>query len=139
MDAASRNAIVLSIIIPAHNEEAWISGCLAPLLAGPAPAGGAEVVVAANGCTDATVALARGFEAQARAGGWEFVVLDLPGLGKPAALNAGDAAATGDMRLYLDADVRVGPGVIGGIVAALAAPGRAMPRPGHGSRGRPRR
>jgi glycosyltransferase involved in cell wall biosynthesis len=114
---------MLSIIIPAHNEEAWIAGCLEPLLAEPAPAGGGEVVVAANGCTDATVSLAQGFAAKARAGGWRFVVLDLPGLGKPAALNAGDAAATGDKRLYLDADVRVGPGVIGRIAAALDGAG----------------
>lgn len=113
---------MLSIIIPAYNEEAWIAGCLAPVLAEPAPAGGGEIVVAANGCTDATVALAQGFAGQAEAGGWRLVVLDLPGLGKPAALNAGDGAATGDMRLYLDADVRVGPGVIGRIAAALSVP-----------------
>ena len=37
---------MLSIIIPAHNEEAWIAGCLAPVLAEPAPAGGGEIVVA---------------------------------------------------------------------------------------------
>ena len=113
---------MLSIIIPAHNEEAWIAGCLAPLFAENAPAGGAEVVVVANGCTDATVALARGFAEKAQAGGWELTVLDLPGLGKPAALNAGDAAASGDKRLYLDADVRVGAGVIGRIAAALDDP-----------------
>lgn len=113
---------MLSIIIPAHNEEAWIGECLAPVLAETAPPGGAEVIVAANGCTDATVAIARGFAAQAQATGWGLTVLDLPGLGKPAALNAGDQAAAGDMRLYLDADVKTGPGVIGRIVSALSVP-----------------
>lgn len=113
---------MLSIIIPAHNEEAWIAGCLGPVLAEPAPAGGAEVIVVANGCTDATVARARDFAGRAEAGGWDFQVLDLPGLGKPGALNAGDAAASGDMRLYLDADVHTGPGVISRIVQALSVP-----------------
>lgn len=113
---------MLSIIIPAHDEEAWIAGCLAPVLAEPAPAGGGEVIVVANGCTDATVSRAQALAPQAEKAGWGFTVLDLPGLGKPGALNAGDAAARGDMRLYLDADVRVGPGVIGRIVAALAVP-----------------
>ncbi|WP_241560703.1 glycosyltransferase [Paenirhodobacter populi] len=110
---------MLSVIIPAHNEEAWIGPCLENLLADPAPPGGAEVVVAANGCKDKTVTRAQVFEERARAQGWGFVLLDLPGLGKPAALNSGDAAASGEMRLYLDADVKTGRGVIAGIVRAL--------------------
>ncbi len=110
---------MLSVIIPAHNEEAWIGPCLQALLLEPAPAGGAEIVIAANGCTDETVARARVFEVKAKTQGWGFVLLDLPGLGKPAALNSGDAAASGDKRLYLDADVTVGPGVIAAIAQAL--------------------
>lgn len=113
---------MLSVIIPAHNEEDWIGPCLAALLADPAPAGGAEVVVVANGCVDATVARAAAFAECARQGGWGWTVLDLPGLGKPAALNAGDAAARGDMRLYLDADVVVDPGVPARLVVALDRP-----------------
>lgn len=122
---------MLSVIIPAHNEEDWIGPCLAALLAEPAPPGGAEVVVAANGCKDQTIARAGAFAAQAEAQGWGFTLLDLPGLGKPAALNSGDAAAQGDMRLYLDADVTVGPGVIAGLVQGLqtAAPRYASARP----------
>lgn len=118
----AKGQCVLSVIIPAHNEQDWIGGCLGSLLADPAPPGGGEVIVVANGCTDATVARAAEFADRARAGGWGWQILDLPGLGKPGALNAGDAAATGDMRLYLDADIRVEPGVIARIAAALATP-----------------
>lgn len=108
-----------SVIIPAHNEEAWIAPCLQVLLDEAAPTGGAEVVIAANGCQDETVARAHIFEPMARVQGWGFVLLDLSGLGKPAALNSGDAAAFGGKRLCLDADVSVGSGVIAALVRAL--------------------
>ena len=122
---------MLSVIIPAHNEEDWIGPCLDHLLQEPAPDAGAEVVVVANGCTDRTVELTQTRAGQAKAQGGGFQVLDLPGLGKPGALNAGDRAASGDMRLYLDADVRIGPGVIAGLVRALSGsqPRYASARP----------
>ncbi|MDT8857320.1 glycosyltransferase [Paracoccaceae bacterium Fryx2] len=127
---------MLSVIIPASNEEAWIGRCLAALLASDPVPGGAEAVVVANGCQDATVEVARGFAAQAAAAGWGFAVLDRAQGGKPAALNAGDRAAQGDARAYLDADVVVGPGLAAQLALALARPeaayatGRAViPRP----------
>ncbi len=46
-------------------------------------------------------------------------VLNLAQGSKPAALNAGDAAAQGEMRAYLDADVIVSPALMGQLVAAL--------------------
>ena len=114
--------MTLSVILPACNEAAYIDACLDALLDSDGPQG-AQVVVAANGCTDDTVARARRHETSFAARGWHLTVLDLPALGKPAALNAGDAAATHPMRAYLDADVRVSPPLLGQIAAALAAPG----------------
>ncbi len=97
---------MLSVIIPANNEEAWIGGTLDALLAQePETLDDVEIVVAANGCTDRTVEIARGFEARARARGWRLVVLDIAEGSKPNALDEGDRAATGDMRVYLDADI----------------------------------
>lgn len=111
---------VLSVIVPASNEEAYIGPCLTALFASTPVPGGAEVIVVANGCRDATAARARAMEAAARAAGWGFLVLDLAQGGKPNALNAGDAAATGDLRAYLDADVIVTPLVMAQLVQALA-------------------
>ncbi|MFT4150832.1 MAG: glycosyltransferase family A protein [Paracoccaceae bacterium] len=114
---------MLSVIIPASNEEGWIGGCLTALFASDPVPGGAEAIVIANGCRDATADIARGFAAQAEAAGWGFTVLDLAQGGKMLALNAGDAAAKGDCRAYLDADVTVSPALMAQIAAVLAAPG----------------
>jgi glycosyltransferase involved in cell wall biosynthesis len=100
--------IVLSVIIPASNEAGYIGPCLTALFASNAVQG-AEVIVVANGCRDDTAARARGFADMAEAKGWQLQVIDRPEGGKIGALNAGDAAAQGDMRVYLDADVTVAP------------------------------
>lgn len=109
---------MLSIIIPASNEAALIGRCLEAVLASTGM-DRAEIVVAANGCTDDTAARAQAFRARAEARGWALTVLDLARGGKIAALNAADAAATGDIRAYLDADVTVSPGLMAALVQAL--------------------
>jgi glycosyltransferase involved in cell wall biosynthesis len=111
---------VPSIVIPAHNEERSIAAllqALAPL------AGSTEVIVVCNGCRDRTAEVARA------AAGWATVI-DLPEPSKPAALDAGDAAATSFPRMYLDADVGIDAAavslvfaaVLGGLPAAAATP-----------------
>ncbi|MGB8811687.1 MAG: glycosyltransferase [Paracoccaceae bacterium] len=110
---------MLSVIIPASNEETYIGQCLGALLTSETVPGGAEVVVVANGCHDATFDIARGFAGRAAAAGWGFVVLDLAQGSKPAALNAGDNAAQGEMRAYLDADVQVAPALMAQLVSVL--------------------
>ena len=49
----------LSVIIPAHNEEAWLDRCLASLLAQDDTVGRIEIIVVANACDDGTVAKAQ--------------------------------------------------------------------------------
>ena len=102
-----------SVIIAAYNEAAVIGRNLDRLLAGAAP-GELEVVVVANGCVDATVAVAsaRGVR-----------VLDLPEPGKAAALNAGDAVATSTPRVYLDADVATTAATVRALTDVLTQPG----------------
>ncbi|WIM99558.1 glycosyltransferase [Actinoplanes oblitus] len=97
-----------SVVIAAHNEAAVIGRCLDTLLADARP-GEFDVTVAANGCTDDTVAVAaaRGVR-----------VLDLPEPGKPGALNAADAVASGFPRVYLDADVMVSTDGLRALAAA---------------------
>ena len=111
---------LLSVIIPAHDEAGYIGACLQALLAQDAAAGAVEVIVAANGCSDATVVIARDHAAEFAARGWRLKVLDLPEGGKPAALDAADAVAGGGLRMYLDADVHCDPPLLGQLRAALA-------------------
>ena len=85
------------MIIPAHNEAEVIGRSLAALTEGAQP-GELEVIVVCNGCRDATADLARRFGAPVR-------VIETETPSKSNALNAGDRAASGFPRLYMDADV----------------------------------
>ncbi|WP_134726289.1 glycosyltransferase [Paracoccus luteus] len=113
--------IPLSIIIPAHDEVDWIGPCLDSLLAQD-HAGAVQVVVVANGCRDDTAARARQSGPAFAARGWALRVEDLAQGGKPGALNHGDACATHEGRVYLDADITLGPGLLAGLAAALDRP-----------------
>ncbi len=112
---------VVSVLIPAHDEEAFLPGCVEALLASEplAKEWQIEVLVIANGCTDDTADIARSFAKQAEAAGWAWRVLELSKGGKLGALNAGDKAAGGDIRVYIDADVTVAPSLLAKLVAAL--------------------
>jgi len=121
----------LAIIIPAHNEAAYIGACLSALFASvPLDGDGAEIpavetVVVCNACTDATARIARDHAAGAAALGWRLTVLETAAPGKLNALNLGEAASPGRVRIYLDADVIVSPALIGQLYAALDTPDAA--------------
>ncbi|MGF1456544.1 MAG: glycosyltransferase [Alphaproteobacteria bacterium] len=123
---------MLSIIIPASNEEAYIGACLHSIFQSDLPADLAglplEVIVVANGCTDNTGAIVRQFAGMAESQGWHLQLLELDTAGKLTALNAGDAAATGTVRLYVDADVTVEPALVAQLWRALD-----RPEPAYGS------
>lgn len=106
---------MISIVIPAFNEEAVIARCLRGLTAGAAP-GEIEVIVACNGCRDRTATIAREFGPPVR-------VVETSRASKIAALNLGDQAARGFPRCFVDADVEI---TIEDVrrVAALLAEGR---------------
>lgn len=108
----------LSVIIPAHDEAGRIGACLRALFASDPVPGGAEAIVVANGCADATAAEARA--TQDAAGDWSLTVLDRLQPGKTAALAAGEAQARGAILAYLDADVIVSPSLCAEIAATLA-------------------
>jgi glycosyltransferase involved in cell wall biosynthesis len=104
---------MISVIIPAHNEEAVIARGLRAIIAGAQP-GELEVIVACNGCTDRTAAIARSFGPPVR-------VLEVPVASKIAALNAADEVARSFPRVYLDADVRLDIMSVRRLAAALDA------------------
>ena len=107
-----------SVIIPAHDEAAYIGACLEALFASALEGATMQVIVVANGCKDATAQIAQDYAQQGR----NLEVIDTPQGGKLHALDLGDAAARHGTRIYLDAAVIVSPGLIAGLIEALDAP-----------------
>ncbi|MET4637666.1 glycosyltransferase family 2 protein [Mycetocola sp. 2940] len=119
-----------SVVIAAHNEESVLGQSLDALL-DQATSAPFEIVVSANGCTDRTVAVAT------RPG---VTVIDRQEPGKAAALNAGDQAAVGYPRIYLDADILVPPGALAEVLDSFAgfpSPLAVVPRRRLNTTGRP--
>jgi glycosyltransferase involved in cell wall biosynthesis len=88
---------MISIVVPAHNEEAVIAAGLRSMTDGARP-DEIEVIVVCNGCRDHTAAVARAASPLVR-------VIETDVASKPHALNLGDQAASGFPRFYVDADV----------------------------------
>ncbi len=106
----------VSVIVAAHDEAAQIGDRLANLRALDYPPERLEVVVASDGSTDGTDAIAR-----ERA--WPGVrVLALPRVGKAAALEAAVAAATGEVLVFTDANTAFAPDAVRRLVRPLADP-----------------
>ena len=111
---------MISVIIPANNEEGYIGNCLDLLLASEPPARGSmQVVVVANGCSDNTVGEAGERGAAFTEKGWRLDVLDLEEGGKVRALNAAEEAILYPLRVYIDADIHVTPPLIAQLAEVL--------------------
>ncbi|MNG90695.1 Beta-monoglucosyldiacylglycerol synthase [compost metagenome] len=102
----------VSVVVAAHNEERNIDNKLRNLLAQDYHAESLQIVVASDGSSDRTVALARSFDDP------RIRVLDLPRMGKNSVLNVAVTQCTGDIVVFTDADVHW----IDGTLAALLAP-----------------
>ena len=94
----------LSVVIPAHDEERVIGRALGAIRRQGAAV--YEVIVVCNGCRDRTAACAR------RAGA---EVLETERRGVSLARNLGARRAAGDLLLFVDADVRLAPGLAAAI------------------------
>jgi glycosyltransferase involved in cell wall biosynthesis len=105
----------VSIVVPAHNEEAVIGRLLNRLLESVLP-GELDVVVVANGCTDRTAAVAGSFGSGVR-------VVDRAIPSKREALRVGDNEARSFPRLYVDADVELGTADVRRLCEAVSDPG----------------
>ena len=119
MDAADRAAPLVSVIVPARNEERSIRSCVESICASDYP--DFEVFVVDDRSDDATLEMARAVPPNhAR----RIVVVegqDLPDgwMGKPWACAQGARAAKGDLLLFTDADTIHAPDLLGRAVAEI--------------------
>lgn len=104
---------MLSVVIPAHDEERLLGGTLRAVHAATGALGEpAEVIVVDDASTDRTADVARGHGAR---------LVSVACRQISAARNAGARAATGDLLLFVDADTLVTPEAVAAAVAAIRA------------------
>jgi glycosyltransferase involved in cell wall biosynthesis len=108
----------LSVIVPAYNEENTLGDVIRKLLEIPQLL---EVIIVDDCSTDATLTVARGFEAAHAA---VRVLHHGRNQGKTAALKTGFAAAAGEVILVQDADLEYDPAEIPALVEPILC-GRA--------------
>lgn len=113
---AERAVQRISIVMPALNEAQAIQASLAPLQA--LRAAGHEVIVVDGASSDGTPDIAAGLCDR---------VLSSP-RGRAAQMNAGAAAATGDILLFLHADTRLPAGADVAIIDTMRRTGRSWGR-----------
>lgn len=101
-------AVTVSVIIPALDEADGIATTIATAAAGKPR----EIVVVDGGSRDRTRAIAQALGCR---------VLEAPS-GRASQMNAGAAAATGDVLLFLHADTVLPPDWVGSITGALSDP-----------------
>src|SRR5258708_2014695 len=123
--------VVISIIIPAYNEEALLGGTLRALGAATDVLNlPHEVIVVDDGSADRTAEIARAHGARVVAVSVRHIA---------AARNAGAKVATGNLLVFVDADTLVSPEVLQGAVAAVRAGAAGGGGRGRGGPGRPGR
>jgi len=95
---------MISFIVPAHNEEAWVGRCISAIRAALETVGEKyEIIVADDSSTDATSAVAQRHGAR---------VIRVEHRHISATRNAGGREARGDVLFFVDADTLVSPLVV---------------------------
>ncbi|MCY9549474.1 glycosyltransferase [Lysinibacillus xylanilyticus] len=98
-DVPDNGSVKFSIIIPAHNEENYIGGCLESIAKAAQPfKDQVEVIVVLNRCTDKTKEIAQSYNC---------VTLENNDKNLSKIRNAGAALAKGDILVTIDADTRM--------------------------------
>jgi dolichol-phosphate mannosyltransferase len=105
---------VLSVVVPAYNEEAFIGSLIDAILNVDTETSGftKEIIVVNDGSTDGTEAVVRRYP-QVK------LINQKPNRGRGAALRLGTEAATGDYVLFQDADLEYDPADYPAILGVL--------------------
>jgi poly-beta-1,6-N-acetyl-D-glucosamine synthase len=104
----------VSIIVAAHNEAARLPSRVRNLIEQDYP-GPVEIIVVSDGSTDDTRSALAPFRRSVQ-------LLELPRGGKPRAVNAGVAAATGEILVFADSRQKFAPDAVRQLVANFADP-----------------
>ena len=108
---------LVTVVIPAYNEEAQIRGAIESQLAQTYPADRRQILVVSDASSDGTDAIVRSFAGQG------VELLRMPArIGKTAAENAAVPAVRGTIVINSDAGVRMHPRTVQALVAAMADP-----------------
>jgi cellulose synthase/poly-beta-1,6-N-acetylglucosamine synthase-like glycosyltransferase len=107
---------LVSVLIPAHDEQAAIAETVRSALASDYPS--LELILVDDGSQDATAARA----VEAAAGDPRLQLVQQPNRGKAAALNSALAEARGEIVVTIDADTAVDSTAIGRLVRHFADP-----------------
>ncbi len=113
---------IVSVIVPARNEEGFLGKCLDSLLAQTYPPDRSEIIVVDNRSTDHTHAIAESYAARDP----RVRVLTCGGPNQAAGMNAGIVAARGTLISRVDAHGHVEPNYLARVVAAFARHPRAV-------------
>ncbi len=104
----------VSVVVPAYNEEVGIAAAVRSLAASDYP--DLEIIVVDDGSTDRTAAIVAALALP------RVSLINQANAGKPAALNAGVAAAHHDVLVMVDGDTVFEPGTVRELVRPFADP-----------------
>jgi GT2 family glycosyltransferase len=104
--------VKISAVVPCYNYETYLPAAIDSLLEGTRRPD--EIIVVDDGSTDGSAEVARRYP--------EVTLITKPNGGMASAMNAGFAAANGDVVVILDADDTAGPGRLEWIEQAFADP-----------------
>lgn len=106
----------VSVVVPAHNEEANIGICLESLIEADYPPDKMEIILVDDGSTDETILKAKLFEPKAQIKGKKLRIFPKPHTGKVQTLNTGLKKTKGSIIINIDADAKMAPDSIKNIV-----------------------
>jgi len=108
---------LVTVVIPAFNEEAQVGGAIEALLAQDYPAARRQILILSDASSDSTDDIVREYSAK----GVELLRMPTR-LGKTAAENASVSHIRGEIVINSDASIRLHPGAVSALVAAMTDP-----------------